>query len=179
MVKEEIRLNVLNRPYGGFPWMQLPPVLFDTFANAHNGYGDFVDLEQATVADAADFFDTLLRAGQRGAHGRRRLRRRTQALALVERALRRRPGPARAGPPVVRRAARRTPSGARSTPTALAPLPALAVGWRLPDPVADLAGYLPYVVLGRGADRRRGVPAAAAAGAADRLVTDVSAGTSG
>lgn len=58
VVKEEIRLNVLNRPYGGFPWILLPAVLFKTFANAHNGYGDFVDLESATVDDCAEFFDT-------------------------------------------------------------------------------------------------------------------------
>ena len=45
MVKEEIRVNVLNRPYGGFPWILLPPVLFDTFPNAHDGYGDFAELE--------------------------------------------------------------------------------------------------------------------------------------
>jgi len=36
VVSEEIRLNVLNRPYGGFPWVQLPAVLFSSFANAHN-----------------------------------------------------------------------------------------------------------------------------------------------
>src|SRR5205814_2804268 len=29
----------------------------------------------------------------------------------------------------------------------LAPLPAVAAAWRVPDPVADLAGYLPFVVL--------------------------------
>src|ERR687893_768422 len=58
VVKEEIRLNVLNRPYGGFPWILLPPVLYDTFPNAHNGYGDFSELEQATLDDAAAFFDT-------------------------------------------------------------------------------------------------------------------------
>jgi predicted Zn-dependent peptidase len=34
-----------------------------------------------------------------------------------------------------------------STVDSLAPLPALAVGWRVPDPVADLPGYLPYVLL--------------------------------
>ena len=45
VVSEEIRLNVLNRPYGGFPWVHLPAVLFTSFANAHNGYGDFVDLQ--------------------------------------------------------------------------------------------------------------------------------------
>src|SRR6201999_1062615 len=31
VVKEEIRVNVLNRPYGGFPWLQLPEVLYETF----------------------------------------------------------------------------------------------------------------------------------------------------
>ena len=63
VVKEEIRLNVLNRPYGGFPWILLPPVLYSTFANAHNGYGDFTDLEQATVDDCAAFFDTFYAPG--------------------------------------------------------------------------------------------------------------------
>src|ERR1700760_3275385 len=56
VVKNEIRVNVLNRPYGGFPWIYLPAVLFDTFANSHNGYGGFEDLESATVDDARDFF---------------------------------------------------------------------------------------------------------------------------
>ena len=56
VVKNEIRVNVLNRPYGGFPWIMLPGVLFDTFANSHNGYGGFEDLEGATVDDARDFF---------------------------------------------------------------------------------------------------------------------------
>src|ERR687893_2804802 len=41
VVKEEIRLNVLNRPYGGLAWITLPPVLFETFPHAHKGYGDF------------------------------------------------------------------------------------------------------------------------------------------
>jgi zinc protease len=63
VVKEEIRVNVLNRPYGGFPWLKLPPVMFDTFANAHDGYGSFVDLESATVADAADFYHRYYAAG--------------------------------------------------------------------------------------------------------------------
>src|SRR5437660_6241106 len=49
VVSEEIRLNVLDRPYGGFPWLWLPPVLYRGFANAHNGYGDFTDLNRATV----------------------------------------------------------------------------------------------------------------------------------
>ena len=57
VVKNEIRVNVMNRPYGGFPWIYLPAVLFDTFANSHNGYGGFEDLESATIDDAKDFFD--------------------------------------------------------------------------------------------------------------------------
>ena len=71
VVKNEIRVNVMNRPYGGFPWIYLPAVLFDTFANSHNGYGGFEDLESATTDDAKDFFATLLRAGQRRPRRRR------------------------------------------------------------------------------------------------------------
>jgi predicted Zn-dependent peptidase len=63
VVKEEIRVNVLNRPYGGFPWLKLPPVMFDTFPNAHDGYGSFGDLESATVDDARAFFERYYAAG--------------------------------------------------------------------------------------------------------------------
>src|SRR5690348_13079142 len=63
VVKEEIRVNVLNRPYGGFPWLKLPPVMFDTFPNAHDGYGSFVDLESAKIADAQSFFERYYAAG--------------------------------------------------------------------------------------------------------------------
>ncbi|HEY3610560.1 MAG TPA: pitrilysin family protein, partial [Pseudonocardiaceae bacterium] len=63
VVKEEIRLNVLNRPYGGFPWINLPSVLYQTFPNAHNGYGDFTELEQASLDDCASFFDTFYAPG--------------------------------------------------------------------------------------------------------------------
>jgi zinc protease len=145
VVKEEIRVNVLNRPYGGFPWLSLPPVLFGTFPNAHNGYGDFVDLESASVADAEDFFDryyppanaVLCVAGDFDA---------VETLALVERHF----GdiPARPAPPRPD-FAEPAPDAERrkSTVDNLAPLPAVAAGWRVPDPVADLPGYLPYVVL--------------------------------
>ena len=63
VVQEEIRVNVLNRPYGGFPWITLPPVAFDSFANAHNGYGDFAELQAATLEDAATFFDAYYAPG--------------------------------------------------------------------------------------------------------------------
>jgi len=63
VVKEEIRVNVLNRPYGAFPWLQLPQIAFESFANTHDGYGSFVDLESSTVEDAADFFATYYAPG--------------------------------------------------------------------------------------------------------------------
>lgn len=58
VVKEEVRVNVLNQPYGGFPWLDLPPVAFRNWANAHNFYGDFNDLDAATLVDVREFFQT-------------------------------------------------------------------------------------------------------------------------
>jgi zinc protease len=58
VVKEEVRVNVMNQPYGGFPWLDLPPVAFRNWANAHNFYGDFADLDAATLADVRAFFHT-------------------------------------------------------------------------------------------------------------------------
>ena len=58
VVKEEVRVNVMNQPYGGFPWLDLPPVAFRNWPNAHNFYGDFADLDAATLADVQTFFHT-------------------------------------------------------------------------------------------------------------------------
>jgi zinc protease len=58
VVKEEVRVNVLNQPYGGFPWLDLPPVAFRNWPNAHNFYGDFADLDAATLEDVQKFFKT-------------------------------------------------------------------------------------------------------------------------
>jgi predicted Zn-dependent peptidase len=145
VVKEEIRVNVLNRPYGGFPWLKLPPVMFDTFANAHDGYGSFDDLESATVADAAEFFERYYACGNAvlSVAGDFDV---ATATALIERHF----GdvPARRAPVRPDFAEPDLSAERRSSYTdRLAPLPAVASAWRVPDPVADLAGYLPYVVL--------------------------------
>jgi zinc protease len=58
VVKEEVRVNVLNRPYGGFPWLDMPPVAYRLWANSHNFYGDFEDLDAASLADVREFFRT-------------------------------------------------------------------------------------------------------------------------
>ncbi|MFZ0879659.1 MAG: pitrilysin family protein [Candidatus Acidiferrales bacterium] len=58
VVKEEVRVNVLNQPYGGFPWLDLPPIAYRNWPNAHNFYGDFADLDAATLDDVKSFFHT-------------------------------------------------------------------------------------------------------------------------
>jgi zinc protease len=145
VVKNEIRVNVLNAPYGGFPWIYLPPVLFDTFANSHNGYGGFEDLESATTDDAKDFFQryyapanaVLTVAGDLDVD---------ETLALVEKHfgdIRKRRAPKRpsfAEPPLTaeRRETHTDPH---------APIPAVAVGYRVPDPVAHLDELLAVLML--------------------------------
>ncbi|GAA1361051.1 M16 family metallopeptidase [Catellatospora chokoriensis] len=145
VVKEEIRVNVLNRPYGGFPWLKLPPVMFDTFPNAHDGYGSFSDLEAATVPDAAEFFDKYYACGNAtlsvsgdfsSAHARMLIERHFSDVPA-------RPAPSRADFAEPDLTAERRESYVDK----LAPLPAVASAWRVPDPITDFAGYLPYVVL--------------------------------
>jgi zinc protease len=174
VVKEEIRLNVLNRPYGGFPWILLPPVLYDTFPNAHNGYGDFSELEQATLDDAAAFFDTYYAPGnaQVTVAGYLDV---DEAMKLVEKHF----GDIPARPTPVRPSFFEPLPGKerrQSVTDAHAPLPALALGYRLPDPGADLDAYLGHALLasvlgdGEAARLQRRLVHG------DQLVTDVSAG---
>ena len=145
VVKEEIRVNVLNRPYGGFPWLQLPALMYDTFPNAHNGYGGFEDLTNATVADASSFFDSyyapanavLSVAGDFDPD---------EALEMIERHF----------GPIKRRKKPRRPDFAEPPLTSerrdevideMAPIPALAIGYRVADPAADFNRYLATVLL--------------------------------
>jgi zinc protease len=58
VVKNEVRVNVLNQPYGGFPWLDLPQYANVNWYNAHNFYGDLSDLDAATLEDSANFFKT-------------------------------------------------------------------------------------------------------------------------
>lgn len=56
VVKNEVKVNVLNRPYGGFPWLDLPQLANENWHNAHNFYGDLKDLDAATLEDVRKFF---------------------------------------------------------------------------------------------------------------------------
>ena len=143
VVQNEIRVNVQNRPYGGYPWLKLPPILYDTFANTHDGYGSFVDLESATLDDAAQFFARYYAPGNAvltvvGDVDPE------QVQTWVEQHYGDIPG----------RKTPKRPSFAEAPITserrgvaedALAPTPAVTLAWRTPDP-ADLAAFLPYVV---------------------------------
>jgi predicted Zn-dependent peptidase len=56
VVKEEIRVNVKNRPYGLFFWTDLAGKAFDRWENNHDGYGSFEDLDAASLKDVEAFF---------------------------------------------------------------------------------------------------------------------------
>ncbi|MEU2856457.1 M16 family metallopeptidase [Streptomyces syringium] len=145
VVKEEIRLQVSGRPYGGFPWIPLPSVLYRTWASAHNGYGEMADLDAATVEDCADFFFTQYAPGNAvlamcgDIDPQAALTEAERSFASVH--ARPTPQPADIREPV----ADDPLHGTCQDP--LAPRPALAIGCRMPDAEEDLAAYAAFVVL--------------------------------
>jgi predicted Zn-dependent peptidase len=58
VVKNEVKVNVLNQPYGGFPWLDMPQYANENWFNAHNFYGDLADLDSAKLEDVDSFFKT-------------------------------------------------------------------------------------------------------------------------
>jgi zinc protease len=145
VVEEEIKVNVLNRPYGGFPWISLPALAYDTFPNAHNGYGDFSHLEEATLEEAGEFYASyytpanavLVVVGDCDPD---------EVVTLVERhfgGLEGTPPPPHGPFPEPR------PDDDRhkAIPDAQAPQPAFVSAYRVPDPVGELDAFVPYVVL--------------------------------
>ncbi|MEU7001066.1 insulinase family protein [Nonomuraea sp. NPDC046570] len=146
VVQDEIRRNVLSKPYGRFPWPVVAQTLYTGFADTHDGYGDFQDLERASVADCEHFFATYYQPGNcvlsiSGAIDPDR------TADLVARHF----GDVPAGAVPAVPAASPRPSGSaefRQTQLdARAPGPALAIGYRLPDPAGAPADYLAYLVL--------------------------------
>jgi zinc protease len=145
VVKEEVRLNVLNRPYGGFPWLYLPMALFRKFENGHNSYGDFRDLEAGSLEDAAAFFDTYYTPANAvlavaGSFDQRTARRYVERYfgGIKGRKTISAPNLDEPAPSRPRRKIHEDPQ---------APEPAIALGFRVPDPLGSLGEY---VALGLG-----------------------------
>jgi zinc protease len=145
VVEEEIKVNVLNRPYGGFPWISLPALAYDSFPNAHNGYGDFSHLEEATLEEAAEFYASyytpanavLVVLGDCDTD---------EVVKLADRhfgGLEGTPAPPHGPFPEPRPDDDRR----REIADAQAPQPAFVSAYRVPDPVGELDAFLPYVVL--------------------------------
>jgi zinc protease len=58
VVGSEVKQNVLNRPLGGFPWLDMPQHANTNWYNAHNFYGDIKDIEAAKLTEVQEFFKT-------------------------------------------------------------------------------------------------------------------------
>ena len=154
VVKNEVRVNVLNRPYGGFPWLDLPQAANRNWFNAHNFYGEFADIDAASLADVRSFYDTyyipanavLVVAGDFEAAAAR------AAIARYFGPLPARPAP---GHPDVSEAAQTAERSAQvSDPRA--PRPAIAFGYHVParnTPEWYAFGLLDEVLL-QGEDSR-------------------------
>ena len=147
VVREEIRVNVQNRPYGSFPFFDIPPVLFDSFVNAHDGYGSFEELERTTLEEATAFHAEHYVPSNAvvTVHGPLES---PAALDVVARHF----GALPAAPaPIPPERDEPTPADERRgrVVDAHAPLPALSLGFRLPDPAVDLAGYVACYVVSR------------------------------
>jgi zinc protease len=56
VVGNEVKVNVLNRPYGGFPWLWIPQYANTNWYNAHNFYGELKDIEAARLEEVQKFF---------------------------------------------------------------------------------------------------------------------------
>jgi zinc protease len=130
VVKEEIRVNVKNTPYGIFYWTDLSAKAFDKWENAHDGYGSFEDLDSAQLADVESFFKTFYTPNNAVLSIAGDVKP-TEAFAKVEKyfgQIPSRPTPPRPdvseGPNTAERTLEQTDP--------LAKVPALAVGWKMP-----------------------------------------------
>jgi predicted Zn-dependent peptidase len=56
VVSEEVRVNVLNQPYADFDWLDLWMNANQNWYNGHNFYGDLTEIEAATLEDVRAFF---------------------------------------------------------------------------------------------------------------------------
>lgn len=130
VVEEEVRVNVLNQPYGLFFAIDLPGKAFDTYPNAHNFYGDFHDLDAAKIGDVQSFFERYYIPGNAvlAIVGDVNT---AEVFAKVEKYFS--AVPSRPAPPMPKMDEPPQTSERRATQTdKLARVPALAIGYRMP-----------------------------------------------
>ncbi len=131
VVGNEVKVNVLNAPYGGFPWIDLPMAANSNWYNAHNFYGDLTDIEAAKLDEVKKFFSTYYAPNN-------------AALAIVgdfdnaeaKKFVEKYFGPIKPAqvPPQPDLSEPRQETEKRITKTdPLAPRPALAIGYHMPD----------------------------------------------
>jgi zinc protease len=58
VVGNEVKVNVLNQPYGGFPWLWIPQYANTNWYNSHNFYGELKDIEADKLEEVQKFFKT-------------------------------------------------------------------------------------------------------------------------
>ena len=145
VVKEEIRVNVKNRAYGLFFWDGLNALAFSKWANNHDGYGSFTDLESAKLEDVRAFHRDFYGPNNAvvGIAGDIKA---ADAFALAEKhfgGLEARPVPARSD---VSEPLNREEKREKQT-DALAQVPAFAAGWKMPARAST--DHAPMAVLGQ------------------------------
>ncbi len=143
VVSEEVRANVLNQPYGAFEWLDMWQNANQNWLNAHNFYGDLHDIEAARIDDVRQFFKTyyapnnavLTIVGDVDAAAVRKLVEKYFA-SIPQQPVPKRPDVSE--PP-------QTKEKRVNQTDKLANLPALAIGWHLPDQQSP--DYAPAVLL--------------------------------
>ena len=130
VVKEEIRVNVKNKPYGSF-WVDLPAAAYAKWENNHDGYGSFEDLDRADLKDVQAFHATYYIPSNAvlGIAGDVKP---AEVFALVEKYFGGISGKPKPALPDLQEGLNTTESRQVKTDT-LARVPALAVGWKMPE----------------------------------------------
>jgi len=143
VVSEEVRVNVLNQPYGLFEWIDLWGNANQNYYNSHNGYGDLKDIEAATLEDVRAFFKTyyapnnavLTIAGDVDAN---------EVKKMIEKYFTSIPSQPRPPNPDIMEPTQ-TKEKRVTEPDKLATVPAMAVGYHAPDQKS--ADFAPVVLL--------------------------------
>ncbi len=154
VVGNEVKVNVLNQPYGSWPWIDMPMLANTNWYNSHNFYGELKEIEAATVADAKSFWSSYYRPNNAVlvVVGDIDYAATKQMIATYF-------GPVAKGPPVALpdlAEPRQTEERSRSRIDPLAPKPGFAAGYHMPDrgtPEWYAMGLLDQV-LAQGQDSR-------------------------